>query len=1733
MIPAGDPEVFQRAVQNFKPLVFSLISETQENVSTEQILEGLKKEETLQDSLLIIDARLCVRDFHSAKTQNGKGTKSASESRRNHTLVEVGKSPATFVREEYVKVCLSREYQRMTAMKEKEDYLRSLQAQYIEDGMTEDEALRAAREDLKDDEDNGEEDLLGPESSNGNDEDKSKRMPLYLCLLGYPNSIEDVLECAASEVPFDCLFNVISKAPTSGSVAMEGVEKPMEKSRLRSNEVTKNGGKRAKVGEEDGGKHFLQAILQRKGEQRKSGDYNAVDEVLVYTYEFLSEALPPRVADAAPSYRLMGSEKAGVHAISKALVGIEQTLFLFSEWKAKRIVVHVPRYTGLPDPDAPKPVPVEVVEEKSKKVGKSASKKGVQPPPEPVVQAPILTVEDLHTMTDVAACRERYDAGMLQHWLSNESFSTSVFVDSCIAQVSALTTVLADKNARAVKDMVNKKNEVGRFAEFIFSEIMGENTSYPGTESTLVEKDVNTLTVSEEGRSKEVRDTRSKEDPIICDTSAGSAAVEPRPAEHSPCTVNIGKDWESSSTGQLLGVEGNDVKKAIVAENLQEIVMEGIKSVYPFVSEDGVRELVEKSTFLGFAAINHSQLNSSFARFWLYKNMLAWRPFSRVWNNFVVDVLSKGDGSSRTQQILHSFDGLTTFPDFFDEERFCETEKLFFYPPAEESDDELEVEAEENEEEEEEEDEEGNIIPRRRKEVEPHPFLDHISIIQRGMRRRRVYERVLRHLTSRGIQETVTHGLGSRHASEEVEWMFPSDGAVIEVERSVANTKQVQCLVSPPRGLEFGFVAEEPCRTAEGAVLESVPSCIRSFVDVGRVVQVRTEVVADNSVEAEKKAYEASVEEAKVEAKRQLEALQIAKKNAKGRDKAVGLPTLQELEQGCINSIPKPQTREKCPPTLQVSALFLKGSVVVCYCELEECLLVKPFRPSHNVNLSIRVWRSNRVDTIVLHTVSHLRVHIEFIELFSPQSQGYRILLSHSGTYITERENQTLVITSGGACTLRSMEGIIPLASLQYSKNVDPSTKSVVVEREDGVKVVHHSEKRRCIYFGCNVWVTQEGREWGWTVSGLPMIKGNGRDRVFGVDAGVAELRFDLAKNVGYLTCPQEKYYAVIDWIEYRMHVAPIDDTSVYTIDCAFGGIYGEVISSASGSGEEQRKTIYRVSPFGRCAEEQDGLLVFPEGYHTPERQPAMRLLEIWEPSFVETLQGTDVRVEYDALHLMEGFSAKHMLSFAARTRLNPADAVHKAIEGFYGFEGLESLKCAIGSNERDRRVLTCTAVSASDRSSFVVFMEASSALLVMKTFLRVFHSLYSCPFEVKTKEQEIKEYLLAVKATPWSTSQRSKAVLPTAVAELHHLQPSFAKTFLLWYWLVRSSFGGALDLYFFNSFFDPKRVERGYQDALRYLSLTLPLAQREHLIPHLNEARDVTENPVLRLHKGVEHAAESASPLEEEKARHQRKEDSALPSNSRVEPSGWDRTGRLHYWKTVTADITPVEIQKSDVLVSKKDLASQGSSCRGPTSGVKAKRLPLGTPIPLMVSKLGHSGMKTATTNTTRGSQPMIRCYPDCANLGSIKAQRCYAAVFCVTNMSTVPCRYRVVVPQACKPFSSVRYPRHFLAPGLTEGVEVRISGGQPVGTMEMNLLLAHEGGTNTINVRWNTVEEERDVNLSPFTLCVGGTPLRFVPGATSRFKRRKSDDLALDEEILDDANSSVDEVDNSIVDY
>lgn len=1658
-----DPEVLQRALENFNPIVFTLSSASPETVSTDKILDGLKRDEAFQNVLYAIDARPFVKDFLSAKPQNGK-SKSTGDSKKNHQIPEGAKSPAQSLREEYVKIALGRETDRMAALQAKTDLLNSLKAQYLEDGMSEEEAHKAAEEDMKEEEEDEDQEAVNA----------PQRTTLYLCIIGYPNSIDDILEIGKCKVPLDCLLNIVSKVPLSGSSAVEVNEKPNDKSRGKNNDQGKSAGKRGKVAEDDVSKVLIEQLAQRNRE-RKMEEYNAADEVLLHTYEFPCDELPPRTPDGAPVYRLAGSEKAGLMAITEALIQIEESLHLFRQWKSKRTVVHVPKYKGLLDPDAPKPVPVELVEEKNKRKRSvsSNSKKGIQPPPEPIPETPVLTTEDLRAMGDVAANREKYDDTMLRHRLNSSRFSVLAFINSCITQAAASTTILSDKSARAEKEMLNSKHAVGRFADYIFHEIMGI------VDATVAAKPTVLNTASE------------NKDPV-----AGNS--EPMPAKDESFSKEAEMSDEerekiTQSKGRLLGAEGLNVIENIDTTALIDIISSGITATFPNIPSEVIEEQIKKVLFFGYGSLNTADGHSFFGRFWYYKNMHAWRPFSCKWGDFFVDILTKGDGTSRTQQLTYSFEGPTTFPEFVAEQKFCETEKAYFYPPAAESDDEPE---EEEEEEEDEEDEEGNIIPRKKKEPEPFPFLDHVSIIQRLMRKRRVNESVIQHLSTPSEQETVNHGHGARSATEEVEWMFPQDGTIIEVERSAVNTKQMSCLASPPRGLEFGFLFCESPNTE--AIQEYVPSHIRSFVERERSVKVIAEVVADNTVAAEKMAYEKAVEEAKLEAKKQLEVLQTTKKSARGKDKAAVLPTLADLEETCINAIPRPKSHEKCPPTLQISALFDDGNTFVSFNEVEETLHLKTCSwVTNTVDLPIRVWRNNKMDDILLTTVSHLYVHADgSIEVFSPQSQGYRVLLGANGTYMTEKDNQCLTVSFTGKCSLRTAETVARLTCLKLSDNVDWSTKDVITEREDGVQLISHSGKLRGVNFGSNTSVSWSGDECAWSFAGFPIVKCNNKLKTLGIEHAESLLSFDLSKNKAVLTCLEEEFCATFDFIEYRLQVYPVDGFSVYTVDCAFGGMFGRVTSG-------NESIVYRVSPFGRCSEEKDGLLVLPKGYVTPEIQPLMRLPEIWSPSFVETLVDTDVLVERDALHLLEHAEADIILRPSTKKPM-----LNKAIESFYSNRGAETLKKITSTGISDRRVLSCACVTNPERSLSIVFVEPPTTYLISKQFLRHFNALYSCAFDAYNTAN-IKEYLLAINSPFSSKEKMKKVLLPSTVDDLFLATKNANNDSLLWYWLIRSLNPEALNMNFFHELFDMSRLQRGYEEALEFLCSRLPLAQKEEFLPGVFETPNTTMTTELR---------------EETKKVKTEEQSLALREKNKINSDGsagetWGATNRLNYWRVckdvidetlwIPKETLPREPPKRNLLIAPQKVTSIQ------TTSTQYNKTPL------MVSHAFRAAVDTGKTASSRGHAPKLSFTPQVLRFGSIKTRRCYAAMIYLTNTSSVPCRYRVTVPKEFKRFVSIQYPRRFMAPGLSEGVEVRILGNQPVGDIKVPLTLAHEGGSYIVVTELKTVELETEVSLSPAALCVGETSEQFIPGTTKRFKRRNSDDIVFDEEVQDDSSN------------
>lgn len=1614
-----DLEVLQRALSEFNPIVFCLCSSTPDNVNTDKIMEGLRRDDSLVDSLYVIDARTFVKDFAASKPPNPK-SKGALDSKKSHVTSDAVKSPALFIREEFVKIALGRELEKIKSAKALQDLFESLKAQYIEDGMSDEEAAAAATDDMKEDED----DTDVP----ADDDPTGHRKSLFLCVVGFPNAVDDIIDVCNAGVPLDCLLNVTSKVALAGSTLVEVSERANDKAR-KGVEHPKVTSKKGKSAEESTSKYLIEQITQHHS-QRKQEEYCAADEVLVHTYGFPCEELPSRSGDGEPVYRLVGSEKAGLNAIVETLFLLEDSLNTFREWKKKRSIVHVPKYQGLVDPDAPKPIPVEIADDKNKRrKSVSNSKKGSQPPVDNQPELPVLTTDDLHSMSDVAVNIEKYTQTMKE----SNAFSVSKFFNSCINQVSEASTTLFEKRVRDEKAMLSKKDAVGRFSDYVFREIMGKE---------------------EQGAKTGIKS----------DDRASTSS-------------NF-----NTQHGILLGCEGRDVSETY-NDSFEALIPHAIKQMFPDISDEASIQQAKNALFLGFCGLNTGP-HTTFTRFWFYKNLQGWRNFSCKWENFFVDVLCKGDGRARTAQRTFSFEGPTTFPEYVAEQTFCDLERIFFNPPPAESDEE---ELEEEEEEEDEEDEEGNIIPRKKKEPEPLPFLDHTSIIQRNLRRRRINEHIRHHLSKPCEQETIIHGRGARCASEEIEWMYPLDGTSIEVERSTVNTKQLSCFVSSPRGLDYGFLFCES-NTYDSSVQKCVPSNIRCFVEYQRYIKIMTEVVADNSVAAEQMAYELAVEEAKMEARKQQEALQNAKKSARGKDKATALPTLTELETACINAIPKPRVREKCPPTLQLSALINEGTTYLSFSELEKTITINGKGSSFCiVDLHIKVWRTNRLDDLHLGYISRLVVHSDgTIEVFSPQSQGYRVFLTYSGTYMSEKDNLCLIVLNDGTCNLRSCDGIFSLPHLLSSQNNDPATNDVVTEREDGIQFLHHGDVLKRVKFCDNIILSWDKDLCNWSFKGYPNIMHVRSHQTFGVNTGPARLLFDLSKNAAYLTCIGEEICAIFDFVEYRFQVYPVDFANVHTVDCAFGGMYANCYSPCVG------RRVFRVSPFGRCSEEKDGLLVFPRGYTTPEDQPLMRFREIWSPSFVNTLTETDVCVERDALHLMAHWNAS--LS-GPTSSLHPS--IHKNIEERIKSHSATELKKITSSESTEQRFTLCICVGNADRTLALIFIEPSTANSVTKTFMRGLDPLYSAPFQVNGSPQ-LQEYLLAVRP-PFPLSARPKILLPLTIHDLRVTQHGLPQDILLWYWFVKCAGGDVLVPDFFKEIFDMSRIQNAYEKALEFLCLKLPLAQRDGIVS-LNAAHTAT---AVRECSAAGREGKAVLPA-------------ALPQEKRS-----FKQNHLHYWNDRNK-VVLLQENRHDVSAPKPQ-----NPCTGKPHIEMVQKDVLASKYqqnPLMVSKAFRTSLVTGSTPSSKGHCPMLSIKPSILEFGSIKTKRCYAAIVYLTNTSSVPCRYRVTVEKQHRAFITVKYPRHFMAAGLTEGVEVRILGHQPIGATEASLSVAHEGGSTTITATFTTVEHETDVLLSPSALCIGDTPPQFLPGSTLRFKRNDSDDF--EEEVDDDSSADDPEV-------
>lgn len=1149
-----------------------------------------------------------------------------------------------------------------------------------------------------------------------------------------------------------------------------------------------------------------------------------------------------------------------------------------------------------------------------------------------------------------------------------------------------------------------------------------------------------------------------------------------------------------------------------------------------------------------------------------------WHTAVRRWGRTAVCCLHQQTdaiGAPRTQHTAHLLDSPTTFPRFFREEDFLEAEGRH-YAPSSLSDDTDEDEEESESDSPSEEtasdssgDETANtaegastkMAPAAVREPPPAcPPVDHVDVVSQHLRWRRVLEQLRLSHAQPPVQELLGCATSCRTAVTETQWMRAADGTVVEVARTAANSAQVQCtIIDAGMRLEAGFMLDCPPSTvddfakataADARASGSLPeplltSAVRGFLSLGRELRVITEVVADNAQAAAEAAYAVAVAAAKEAAVTQYEAqFRRVGKASKSRDEAKAAThlTLEQITKTLLDALPSPPAQQHPEGGEgKTAAPRIVMRVHACFL-LHDCVMrtaasragvpgvqLRCLTPSqHTTNLprrrllSVQLWNEGVVSAVALTRLQGIDVYLDgVVEVYSPDlACGVRLLLYKNGSYVTVSGRCQLLVSPDGRVTrYGNGEGGRLVYKLQRGRATAVSAPAVHrVEREDGMQLevietsgagddgqasltpcsLGHVHRIR---FGDGVAVERGDKDgmWSWRFVGLPpvycdvaadeiavAVDEGERDRFayqprtdsfsLFLNSGKAE-GARVAADVAMSNCRISVFTQGCDLSTAR------DDqrgrTGVFAVDCAYGGVYGRV-------GTDR---VYRVSPFGRCSEELEHggdlhyrQLVLPEHYKRPKKTPEVLLLpEYASPSFRRAVAGEGGDLTKapsadpaDALHLQ----ALPLLFSEAPARIS----ANKAASPY----------SALAAQDPAARVplqVRCTALQE-DGSQLTVLDAASWLEWVMWWQA---HSSWSPQYCSPTSKEAIREG--APEERPFrliSAFRARQAFVPltepgteSVLAEASVLQecvlllpsldatsaPSWCAAGSLALTSGVSGVTGAIDK-------EDTAAAAAVAEAAKPVD-TAPVSavvvREEDQAPMaaLTDAHCVTGLPAAAGRRGgsLNYWTSALCPQ------------ALQPSldTSRTESKGTMPTARAH---TATPSA---------------DSATSGAPAPpSPTVRATVPKKTFSSPllqVPLMHSYHPAVDELTATNASSRFHFPLLEVQPRKVEFGNVLPLRRYVTKLRLTNVSTVPCRYRVRVGAVVRLFLSVSYSRQFVAPGITTEVHVELSGGQPYGEMDSQISIVHEGGAVEVNMWWCTTDEAGTARLGDGVTCAGWT--------------------------------------------
>ncbi|KAG5483956.1 hypothetical protein CUR178_06954 [Leishmania enriettii] len=1731
--------------QQFRPIIFLLNSLTPENIEAAKVAQ-------------LLQPRFRNGDFYILNVSIAANPSGISVEAQNAEVIDVKLQPtvsslpdrlSAAVQSTLAMIDASRREAELAAVRAKEEQLSALQAEYMDDGLSAEEALDAAHAELQEryDSEGGDDDASADGDANRMSADG--RLPPAVCVVNAPLSSAAVAKLACDVAGVAAVLALESPCSVRELASASGVGVPkVRMGSAGSNPAGERGkgrgagagaassslsaGKRQSVsGAAGGGAEDTLAALARAALAQPSD--SAFQNVLLQHVMYPTESVSAASAGPLPTTLFRPSVPVAhfMSTLGTLLLRVFGSWVRYDAWRARRSLVQVPAYRPLVDSEAAlsalsseeaaaAAAAAEQRLSKRKTGGSGGHESGI---PLSTSADPPTTTPNPSTMAEVAAEQFEYSAymqrwrGCFSHRSGGSAFSTEEAVQACLQ--GCLYQVASSHATSTLRTCAEAS--AARLAEDIA--------------------------------------TACAKCHVAVEMSLG-AALSPGKG-----SVTVGyEDERATARGATL--ISAPVTAALAADSVEEAL------AHTVVAEVGSTALPSVSTAVVMTPGDGDALHWMRDAF-VARDQHGWHTAVRRCEGTTLYCLHQPTdvvGAPRTQHTAHLLDCPVTFPRFFGEESFLEAEDHHYAPSSV---------SEDTEEEEEESDSDTSSVQtasdlscedtdgtaedttaarasKATRAPPPEcPTVDHVEVVTQHLRRRRVLEQVRLSHARPPAQELLGSATACRAVVTETQWMRAADGTVVQVSRTAANTAQVLCaIIDAATHLQAGFMLECPSVVNDGSAKASaadasasaplpeplVASGVRGFLSVGHQLRVMTEVVADNTQEVAHASHAAAVAAAKEAAIAQYEAqFKRPGKASKPRDKGAATTplTLQQITETLLAALPPPPPPADPEGGDGAAAAAQIVMRVHVYFPLHVCVMtattskagvpgihLRCLTPSlHSANLrrrillSVYAWRDGTVTATTITQLASIRVFIDgVVEVHSPDlASGVRLLLYKGGSYAAVSDQSRLLVPLNGRCILyEGGENRRVVHEMQLGRATAVTAPSVHrIEREDGVQVevvepgssgdidgaslvLSHLGLVRRIRFGDGVVVQQgdKGGMWSWRFAGVPTVYCDAAANEIALE--VDEDKCDrfayqpskdafslfvsdreaegarVAATVAVNSCRISVFTQGLDFSTVRDELG--SPTGVFSVDCAYGGVYGCVGSDH----------VYRVSPFGRCFEEAEHggeprhrRLVLPEQYKRPKKKSAEAVLlpEYASLSFRRAVNGpggslTTAPAEEDTeplyLQVSPLLFPKEPARLSAGTTASPYSAL--AVEP---------------AAPRAPLQVRCIAVQE-DGTQFTVLDAAS--WLEWVAWWQQYKSwtpehAIAASEGVRREDAPEKRFFRLIRTSPAPQNfvplTEEGAENPTPEA------PVVQKCVLL---LL------------------PPRAAVSAPSWCTAGSLVLHSAASSVSAADKEEECAVAEVAVRESSKPLDTAtATPAAVCSEEQS------PIAVSTDARrataLSAASGRRGGSLNYWSSALCpqltqlSLSSLRTEKgSGVPTARACTASPSTDAsamdaaaprplRGSAAVAKDALSPELSKVPLMRSYHRAADAHTGTNASTRFHTPLLEVQPRQLDFGKVLSGRRYVATVRLTNICTVPCRYRVRVSALARPFLCVSYSRQFVAPGITTEVQVELTGGQPYSMTESLINVVHEGGTADVAVRWCTTDEAHLAQLGGGVTCVG----------------------------------------------